>query len=149
MDVSGMSIVGWFHTLWCFVAVAIGARNLMAQKGAPAHRHAGQWYVASMVLLNVSALFIYRSGNGTIMGFRADQFGVFHWLALFTLALVAFAYFAARRQARGFFAYAHPAAMIASYYLLVGGAVNEVFVHVSALRPIGFVHVPGTNAIVP
>lgn len=56
MSVSDIMLVGWFHTLFCFVAMFAGARNLVAEKGTPAHRYAGQWYIAAMVLLNVSAL---------------------------------------------------------------------------------------------
>ena len=149
MSVSDITLVGWFHTLFCFVAMFAGARNLIAEKGTPAHRYAGQWYIASMVLLNVSALFIYRAGKVTaVQGVRLDRFSAFHWMAVFTLAVIAFAYFAARRQHRGIFAYAHPAAMVVSYYMLVGGAVNEVFVHVTSLRPYGYVRLPHSNVVV-
>src|SRR5215471_10775546 len=149
MDVAHITPIGWIHTLLCFVALALGARNLSLEKGTPAHRHAGQWYVASMVLLNASALFIYRIGNVRVQGFRLDHFSVFHWMAIATLAAVGLAYFAARRQDRGFFAYAHPAAMIFSYYMLVGGAVNEAFLHVRSLEALGFVRAPGTNLVLP
>ena len=131
MSVSDITLVGWFHTLFCFVAMFAGARNLIAEKGTPAHRYAGQWYVASMVLLNVSALFIYepRVSRGTKIDLA--HFGPFHWLAIGTLVILALAYIAASRQNRGPFAYLHPICMVASYYLLIGGAVNEVYARVT------------------
>ena len=151
MTVGNISLIGWFHTLFCFVAMFAGARNLIAEKGTPAHRYAGQWYVASMVLLNVSALFIYRVSPSvnSIAGARLDRFGYFHWLAVFTLAVIAFGYFASRRQSRGVFAYAHPAAMVVSYYLLIGGAVNEVFAHITSLKPYGYVRLAHSHTLVP
>jgi hypothetical protein len=63
--------------------------------------------------------------------------------------VIAFAYFAARRQHHRIFAYAHPAAMVVSYYLLVGGAVNEVFVHVASLQPYGYLRLPHSHVVVP
>src|SRR5215469_922784 len=106
MDVANITSIGWSHTLLCFVALALGARNLSLEKGTSAHRHAGQWYVAAMVLLNVSALFIYRVGKGMVQGFSLDHFEAFHWMAVATLLAIGLAYFAARRQDRRFFAYA-------------------------------------------
>src|SRR5215831_8853969 len=149
MDVAQITPIGWVHSMLCLVALALGARNLSLEKGTQAHRHAGQWYVASMVVLNVSALFIYRIGNVRVQGFMLDRFSVFHWMAVATLAAVGLAYVAARRQDRALFAYAHPAAMIFSYYMLVGGAMNEAFVHVRSLQRFGFVHVPGTQIVIP
>ena len=136
MKVDDMSLVGWFHTLFCFVALFAGAWNLARAKGTRIHRKMGQAYVAAMVLQNVSALFVYEPHGDAAGTLALDHFGVFHWLALITLGVVGVAYFAASRQARAPWAYLHPAMMVTSYYLLVGGAVNEVFVRIESLHPI-------------
>jgi uncharacterized membrane protein len=138
MMIEDISAIGWFHTLFCFVAMLAGGVNLVRTKGTPAHRIMGRLYVLAMVLQNVSALFVFEPHSHSGGSLALDRFGPFHWLALVTLAIVALASFSAPRQARLPYAYLHPAGMIVSYYLLIGGAVNEVFVRVDALRAVGF-----------
>ena len=58
MKIDDMSMIGWFHTLFCFVALFAGAWNLPRAKGTPTHRRMGQVYIAAMVVQNVSALFV-------------------------------------------------------------------------------------------
>jgi hypothetical protein len=50
---------------------------------------------------------------------------------------------AARRQRHGVWAYAHPVAMALSYYVVLGGLVNELFARVEALRPLATTMVNG------
>lgn len=136
MMVDDMSLIGWFHTLFCFVAMAAGALNLVRVKGTPQHRLVGHAYLGAMVVQNVSALFVYEPHAHSAGNLRLDHFGVFHWLALITLIVIAIGYYSASRQARAPWAYLHPAMMVLSYYLLIGGAVNEVFVRILALHPL-------------
>ena len=54
------SALGAVHFTAAIVALAFGAIVLAAPKGTPLHRTIGAGYVAAMVILNVSALPIYR-----------------------------------------------------------------------------------------
>ena len=82
-------------------------------------------------MLIFQADVVIRRGRPPEIG---PYFGVFHWLAVTTLIMVLLGRVAARFQARGFFAYAHPVLMIASYWLLVGGAINEAFARLDWLQ---------------
>jgi uncharacterized membrane protein len=145
MRIADMSMMGWFHTVFCLVALVAGARNLAGAKGTAIHRIAGKAYVVSMVLLNVSALFVYEPGHrafatpsqrALLRPVDLGHFGPFHWLALVTLAIVIVGYLAGSRQTRAPFAYVHPISMVVSYYLLIGGAVNEIYARISALTAV-------------
>lgn len=145
MHMSEVSLIGWVHTIACIAALILGAWNVMAAKGTPTHKRCGTGYAASMVIAMTCSFAVYRFDlpvaprlNSTMGGF-----GIFHWLSVAALVLTVIGYFGASRQQRGFWAYAHPVAMILSYYLLIGGLINELFVRVNALRPFAFVRVNG------
>lgn len=133
-----MSALGWFHTLCCLYAMWVGGQILFLPKGGEQHRTRGRRYVVAAVLLNVSALGIY-----TIGGFR-----IFHWMAIATLASIAIAFASAYwKRPQGKWLRVHLTAIIFSYYMLWGGAVNEAFLRIDSLKPlarggiaIGIVH---------
>ena len=50
------------------------------------------------------------------------------------------------RQRRALWAYVHPLAMLTTYYMLIGGLINEAFVRIDALRAIVRAHAHGPNA---
>jgi len=134
MNTNDITLFGWTHTFLCAVALITGAVQLARRKGTPAHALCGNVYFLSMVIANVMALFIFhgdlliRSGQP---GMRVGQgFGVAHWLAVITLVALLLGRLAASRQGVAFFAYAHPICMIVTYWMLVGGAINEAFVRV-------------------
>lgn len=113
-----MSTVGLFHTLTAVVALASGAAVLLRGKGTRWHRRAGWVYVASMLLLNASAMMIYRLFGG---------FGPFHVAALLSLATVlAGIVVAVRRRPRGKWIETHYYWMTFSYVGLVAAAFAEV-----------------------
>jgi len=58
MIVDDMTAIGWFHTIFCFIAMFAGGWNLVRTKGTANHKLMGRVYVAAMVLQNVSALFV-------------------------------------------------------------------------------------------
>jgi len=89
-----------------------------------------------MLVLNLSAFAIYRFDIAHFVPFSAGArvFGFFHWLAVAALVFVLVGRFAASRQIGAFWAYVHPTAMMLSYYVLVGGAVNEAFARIDPLR---------------
>jgi uncharacterized membrane protein len=141
MHMSEVSLIGWIHTIACTAALIFGAWNIVAVKGTASHKLCGKAYVATIVIAMVLSLGVYRFDlpvvhrpNSTVGGF-----GIFHWLSVATLVLTLIGYYAASRQQRGFWAYTHPVAMTLSYYLLIGGLINELFVRVNVLRPFAFV----------
>jgi hypothetical protein len=89
-----------------------------------------------MAVLNTSIMTIYRfdirPGKPPQVG--PHIFGIFHGMALVTLAAVLLAIFAASRQKRLLWAHVHPQSMLFSYYLLIGGLINEMLVRITALR---------------
>jgi uncharacterized membrane protein len=74
-----MSTLGWIHTVTALAALVTGAAILLRPKGTRRHRQLGWTYVACMVLLNATALAIYR---------LTGSFGPFHVAALLSLATV-------------------------------------------------------------
>ncbi|MCA3698567.1 MAG: hypothetical protein IOB84_02095 [Brevundimonas sp.] len=117
--------LGWVHSLACLIALATGAYVFATPKGTRRHRQVGQVFVASQVILNLTALGIY-------------QLGIFffpHVLAIVTLVLIAAGWGSARLIRRhGVWKHVHLSSMILSYYLLIGGGVNEVFLRIDAMR---------------
>jgi uncharacterized membrane protein len=137
MHISDVSIIGWIHTIGCIAALVFGAINLAAAKGTPRHKLRGTGYAASMVVAMGLSLFIYHFDVPIVRGARPGPgtFGLFHWFTVFALVFTLLGYYAASRQSRGVWAYTHPVAMTLSYYLLIGGLINELFARVNILRP--------------
>lgn len=145
MNLSGISAIGWIHTIACVAALVLGAMNLIGVKGTPRHKWRGTAYAASMVIAMLLSLAIFRF-DVPLVGGKAEGpgvFGLFHWLAIATVVLTLLGYYASSRQQRGFWAYTHPISMTLSYSLLVGGLVDELFARVTALRPLAFANVHG------
>jgi uncharacterized membrane protein len=140
MHIADISLIGWIHTIGCIAALFFGAANLVAAKGTPHHEFRGLAYATSMVVAMGLSLLIYRFDIPLVRGTRPGHgvFGLFHWFTVFALLFVLLGYFAASRQSRGFWAYAHPVCMTLSYYLLIGGLINELFARVNVLRPHSF-----------
>jgi uncharacterized membrane protein len=151
MRFNDISLVGAFHSLLCILAMVSGALQLFARKGTPAHAVSGNAYTLSMVAANLTIMFVF---HGEDVFFRPGQqptvgygFGFFHWLAVTALALVLLGRFAASRQRQALFAYTHPICMILSYWLLVGGAINEAFDRVSWIRQAALYFSPGAKTV--
>ncbi|MBO0953095.1 DUF2306 domain-containing protein [Fibrella forsythiae] len=70
------STTGLIHLLAALVALFSGSLVLLRPKGGLFHKRAGYAYLASMLLLNLTALLIYH-----LFG----RFGPFHWLAVLSL----------------------------------------------------------------
>lgn len=131
-----MNVLGLTHTAAAVAALGAGAAVLLTRKGTRRHRQIGWTYVASMLLLNVTALFIYR-----LLG----HFGPFHVFAIFSLLTVAAGTAAAVRARRARTnrnsvqrARAlehHYQWMTWSYVGLAAAAVSETATRMPALRP--------------
>jgi uncharacterized membrane protein len=131
-----MISLGWIHTIAASTALVAGAAVLLTRKGTRRHRQVGWVYVASMLLLNGTALLIYR-----LFG----RFGPFHVGAIFSFVTVV-AGTAAALGARRARARRDPVAraralerhyqwMTWSYVGLAAAAVSEIATRMPALRP--------------
>jgi uncharacterized membrane protein len=116
--------IGWLHSVFSVLALATGAIVLVRPKGTPVHKLRGRIYVLAMIATCLTSFAIYRRG----------VFWFPHWSGVAALVLInggfAFAHY---KQPHGWMHW-HLNCMIASYYVLIGGGVNEVFVRVHALR---------------
>ena len=131
-----MISIGLTHTASAVAALVAGAAVLLTRKGTRRHRQLGWAYVASMLLLNVTALLIYR-----LFG----RVGPFHVAAVFSLATVVAGTLAAigARRARANRNAAdraraverHYQWMTWSYVGLAAAAVSEIATRMPALRP--------------
>src|SRR5688500_1019404 len=131
-----MTPLGLTHTVSAVGALAAGAAVLLTRKGTRRHRQLGWTYVVSMILLNVTALMIYR-----LFG----RFGPFHVGAVFRLVTVLAGTAAAigARRARVRRSPAdraralerHYQWMTWSYVGLAAAAVSEIATRMPALRP--------------
>ena len=131
-----MFSLGWTHTVAAVAALVTGAAVLLTRKGTRRHRQMGWAYVVSMLLLNATALLIYR-----LFG----RFGPFHVGAVFSLVTVVVgtaAALGARRARAGRDVAARARAlerhyqwMTWSYVGLAAAAVSEIATRMPALRP--------------
>jgi uncharacterized membrane protein len=120
-----LSWLGWIHAVACVVALATGALVLLGPKGTRRHRTGGRLYLMAMLVTNLTALGIYRSG----------VFFFPHWFAVAALTAIAVGLLCVRlRQPKAYWRNAHLTCMVASYYMLIGGGVNEMFLRVHVLH---------------
>lgn len=110
-----MSLIAAGHILAAVLALVCGALVFLLRKGTARHRLLGRVYVVAMVVLNVTALSIFRLFDG---------FGPFHVAALLSLATVIPAFFAAYRKRPGWLQ-RHYFLMSFSYVGLLSAAASE------------------------
>jgi uncharacterized membrane protein len=119
--------IGWLHTAFSILALAAGAVVLVRPKGTPVHKLRGRIYVLALIATCLTSFAIYRLG----------KFWFPHWFGVAALMVVvagfALAHWKVPRRA---WMHLHLTCMIASYYMLIGGGVNEVFLRIGALRRI-------------
>ena len=118
-----LSLIGWLHTVACVVAMAAFVPVMVARKGSRRHRAAGRVYALAYVLLSLTSFGIYSQ----------QRFWFPHWLAIAGLVVLAAGWLAVRVKPAGW-RYVHLIAMLLSAYNLFGGAVNEAFLRITALR---------------
>jgi uncharacterized membrane protein len=122
-----MSFLGWVHTIACLGALAAGAIVLGGPKGTLRHQTIGRLYLGSMLATNLTALGIYRRG----------VFFFPHWFAVAALIAIGAGFVCARfHYPRTSWRNVHLTCMVASYYMLIGGGVNEVFLRIDVLHAI-------------
>ena len=108
--------MGLVHLAVSLAAILFGTAVLLTRKGTRKHRRLGRAYLLMMLALNVTALAIYELFDG---------FGLFHWMALFSLASVLLGYWPAWRKSAGW-KVRHAYFMTGSYVGLIAALVSEV-----------------------
>jgi uncharacterized membrane protein len=132
-----MPPLGWVHFISALAALLVGAVVLLrSPKGTRQHRQLGWTWAIIMLVLNASALMIYRLFGG---------FGPFHVAALISLTSLILGVWSARkarssRLARDAVRRAHWTArhyyfMTWAYVGLVAAAVSETATRVPMFRP--------------
>lgn len=116
--------IGWAHSVVSLIALAAGAMVLMRPKGTPAHKLRGRIYVLAMIATCLTSFAIYR----------LNKFWFPHWFAVASLVVATTGFTFAHFRRPRMWMHLHLTCMIASYYMLIGGGVNEVFLRVHALR---------------
>jgi uncharacterized membrane protein len=117
--------LGWVHLMASLAAMVFGGAVLARPKGTADHKARGRIYAVSVAVMSLTALGIYRLG----------MFFFPHWLAVAALIIVAAGFGAAHfKVPRAAWIHVHLTCMLASLYLLVGGAVNEALLCVNFLR---------------
>jgi uncharacterized membrane protein len=134
MLIANISVMGWLHSIACIIGLITGAYVLTARKGTRRHRLWGWWYAGAMMVQAITIMAVYRFDIVPGQKPGPNTFGMFHWMAVASFVSVALAVFAASRQKKPAWAHVHAQAMLFSYYLLVGGLINEMAVRITALR---------------
>jgi len=117
--------LGWVHFIASLIAVGVGAAILVRPKGTPKHRLRGRVYVAAVLVTSITALGIYRLG----------AFFFAHWFGIAALIVIVLGVTAAHfKIPRRGWMQLHLTCMLLSFYILIGGGVNEVFLRVTFLR---------------
>lgn len=129
--------MGLAHLIAALLAIVIGTLVILSQKGTRKHRWFGRAYVGMMVAVNVTALLLYELFGG---------FGLFHWMALFSLLSLLVGYFSARLHRPGWKAQ-HAYFMSGSYVGLIAASAAETFtrwVTLPFFAAVGFISITVT-----
>jgi len=119
------STIGLIHTLFAVAAMISGGVVVGLNKGTATHKNVGYIYFASMVILNVTALFTHA----------LYEFGPFHWLAIGSLigVLIGMAIPVFFRHLKSWLLW-HYYFMLWSYVGLIAAFFAETIVRVPALN---------------
>jgi len=79
-----------------------------------------------MIINNITALFIYNAGG----------FFFPHWLAIAILIIIIPGFLIAKYKNIKYWLQIHIIFLVISYYLLIGGAINEAFLRIEILKPL-------------
>ncbi len=64
MELAGISVPGWIHTLGCVGALVAGAWNLPAVKGTERHKRVGRVYTAALAVFIAQLRRHRRNAHG-------------------------------------------------------------------------------------
>jgi uncharacterized membrane protein len=118
-------LISWTHTIAASLSLIFGTIVLFGIKGNAKHRKLGLWYFYAMLINNLTALVIMNAFGKWFFP---------HYLAIACLIVIIPGIIAIRRKHKHWLK-VHIISMVISYYLLIGGAINEAFLHIPKLRP--------------
>lgn len=121
MDITTLGAV---HLTAAMTALVMGIAVFPAAKGTPFHRALGAGYVVAMVVVNISALGMYR-----LIG----AFNAFHVLALVSLIAIAVGLYPLFQRKPGW-VFRHYRPMIGSYFGVWAAALAEGLTRLPAIR---------------
>ena len=121
----GGELISWIHTIAACLSLIFGAIVLLSTKGNIKHRKFGLYYFYTMLVNNISALVIMKAFGKWFFP---------HYLAITCLIVIIPGLISIKLKHKNWLK-VHIVSMVVSYYLLVGGAINEVFLHIPKLRP--------------
>ena len=125
--------LGWVHLIASLIALVLGLLIVVRPKGTTVHKLRGRIYVVAIVVTSITALGIYRLGS----------FFFAHWFGVAALIVTTVGITAAHfKVPRTGWMHLHLTCMLASFYILIGGGVNEVFLRINFLRRL----VPNLNS---
>lgn len=137
MEYQQYTWLSWLHIASALVAMGMGAWVLFAPKGTGAHRRSGYAYATAMLLLNGTALGIYRLFGG---------FGPFHVAAFISLlTLIAGLRPMLRKTRKEGWLLAHMNYMYWSVVGLYAAFASELMVRLPI--PGGFIYVVATATV--
>ena len=118
-------IISWTHIISATLSLIFGAIVLFGKKGDLKHRKLGIYYFYAMLANNLTALVILNA---------IGKWFFPHWLALACLIVIIPGIIAVKRKWTKHWLKIHIICLVISYYLLIGGAINEAFLHIKNLR---------------
>lgn len=119
------TLISWSHILAASLSLLFGTIVIFGKKGGRKHRKLGLYFFYAMLINNLTALFILNAFGKWFFP---------HYLAVACLIFIIPGIYAAKRKHK-YWLQVHIISMVVSYYLLIGGAINETFLHVPTLRP--------------
>ncbi len=119
------TILSWIHTISASFSLIFGIIVLLGVKGNIRHKKIGLWYFYAMLLNNITALFILNAFGRWFFP---------HYLAIACLIVIIPGIISIKLKHK-YWLKVHIICMVLSFYLLIGGAINETFLHIPNLRP--------------
>ena len=138
MDHTLQHPVGLAHLSVAILAIGLGVAVIVCRKGTRVHKWLGRGYLFMMIAVNVTAFVIYEVFGG---------FGMFHWMALFSLLTVLAGYIPVRMRSRDWKA-PHAYFMSGSFVGLIAALAAEILTRTPWLPFIGAVAVASVAVIV-
>ena len=121
------TIISWTHIISASLSLVLGALILYYAKGTKIHKKRGKYYFYLMIINNVTALMIYNAFGKWFFP---------HWLAVVTLIVIIPGFLVTKNKKYKHWLKIHITCLVLSYYLLIGGAINELFLRIDSLRPL-------------
>lgn len=122
------ALISWTHIISATACILIGLLVLIKEKGSRQHLKLGIVYFYLMLINCATSLLLY---NTTGKWFYA------HTLAVVTIAVLLPGLLILKLRTFKYRLKVHITAFVLSYYLLIGGAINEAFLRIDAVKHSG------------